>query len=239
MSTRAAADSVIGHLAGRIARLARGRTAAPVIVALDGPVAVGKTSLAANLADALRRRDLSTTVVGADGFLLPLVRLDAAGLIPRKGFPESFDRAAMAAFLSSLRRGEARAAPAYAHDLYDVSPDRQVSTAGAAVVVLEGVNVLQPDLAQLYDLRLYLDADPALVRAWFIQRFGETAFTPERTRALAPWRPADGRLDAWAAAVWNAINAPNLERHISAGRARADVILRAHPGHELTLGGEV
>lgn len=226
-------DPVLASLGETIAALSARRADRALIVALDGPVAAGKSTLAGALAQMLERRGLKTAVISADGFLWPLAKLQADGLVERKGFPESFNRAAMADFLTRLRHGDTPLAPAYAHDLYDISPTARQATEGAAVVLFEGVNVLGADLSPLYDLRLYLDAGSA--SAWFVDRFVATPFTERRAAALAPWKPADGDPVAWAKAVWAAVNGPNLARHIAWGRERADLVLQKDAGHRLFL----
>jgi type I pantothenate kinase len=228
-------DPVLASLGETVAALIGRAALRPLIVALDGPVAAGKSTLARSLETTLDHRGLQTAVVSADGFLHGLAKLEADGLMASKGFPESFNRPAMISFLERIRGCEAPSAPVYAHDLYDISPSLRQSTDGARVVIFEGVNVLQPDLVPLYDLRLFLDA--ASAREVFIRRFVDTPFTPQRARALAPWKPEDGDLSAWAAAVWSAINGRNLVQHIAAGRDRADVVLHKDADHVLSLEG--
>lgn len=226
-------DPVLASLGETVAALSVRSVDRPLIVALDGPVAAGKSTLARALAQLLQERGIPTAVISADGFLWPLAKLEADGLIERKGFPESFNRVAMADFLTRLRNGDAPVAPAYAHDLYDVSPTARQPTAGAAAVIFEGVNVLGADLSPLYDLRLYLDAGHA--GAWFVDRFVSTPFTERRAAALARWKPADGDPADWARAVWSAVNGPNLSRHIAWGRERADLVLHKDAAHRLFL----
>lgn len=233
MADSAAPPRALNFVADRVASLSGARR--PVIVALDGPVAVGKSTLARALAENLARRGLATTVVGADGFLLSNAELDARGLGDRKGSPESFDRPAMAGFLAAARDGAQPSAPAYDHAAYDASDERRQDTGGAAVVIFEGVNVLGADLAPMYDLRLYLDAAPEHVEAWFLGRFAATPFSPVRARALSPWRPVDGDPFAWGRAVWAAVNGPNWRRHIGGGRGRADIVLCKDANHDLEI----
>jgi len=208
----------------RIAALQVARRDGPVLVGLDGAVAAGKSTAAALIAADLRNRGLDVAVVSADGFLLSAARLRDLGLVGRKGFPESFDRAAMAAFLRAVRAGSAPDAPRYSHDAYDVSANETQGSAGA-VVIFEGVNVLGADLAGLYDLRVYLDAPEDVAKARFLKRFVATPFLPLRTAALDAWKPKDGDAAAWGEAVWAAINGPNLREHISGGRDRADLVV--------------
>ncbi len=209
----------------RVLALQAARPDRPVLVGLDGPVAAGKSTAAAQIAAELQMHGLGVAVVAADGFLLNATALRELGLARRKGFPESFDRAAMAAFLTGVRAGEAPDAPRYSHAEYDVSDEETQSSAGA-VVIFEGVNVLGADLAGLYDLRVYLDVAEDLAKARFLKRFVATPFTPLRAAALAPWKPADGDPPAWGEAVWAAINGPNLREHIIGGRDRADLVVR-------------
>jgi type I pantothenate kinase len=225
-------DPVLASLAETLAVRVSG-TGRPLLVALDGPVAAGKTTLAHALAAMLSYRGVAATVVSADGFLWPASDLQARGMMARKGAPDTFDRAAMAGFLAQLKQGLAPSAPVYAHNLYDVSPSLRQPTAGAQALIFDGVNVLQPDLAPLYDVRLYLEAADA--RGAFIRRFAQTPFTSVRAQALAPWRPADGDPQAWAAAVWAAINCPNLKQHIAKGREAADIIVYKDANHALSL----
>lgn len=196
----------------------------PVLVGLDGAVAAGKTTAAGTIAGALQMHGLGVAVVAADGFLLRADDLRARGLMTRKGFPESFDREAMRAFLAGVKAGQAPDAPRYSHAEYDVSATETQGSAGA-VAIFEGVNVLGPDLAPLYDLRVYLDVPEDVARGRFLKRFAATPFGPVRAAALAPWKPADGDPNAWGEAVWAAINGPNLREFICGGKARADLVV--------------
>ena len=79
---------------------AQALTGRPFITGVSGPVAVGKSTFAAELARRASRSNVVTAVVATDGFLLPNAELDARGLTMRKGFPESFDTPRMAQFLA-------------------------------------------------------------------------------------------------------------------------------------------
>jgi len=107
-----------------------GRTVSkvPFILGVAGSVAVGKSTTARVLKALLARWpdhprvDLVTT----DGFLLPNTELDRRGLMDRKGFPESFDTAALLHFLADVKSGKGRAdAPVYSHFHYDILPGQK------------------------------------------------------------------------------------------------------------------
>lgn len=208
----------------------------PLLVGIAGPVAVGKTTIVSELADALPRRGHAVAVLSTDAFLLANDVLTARGLAMRKGFPESYDRVAMAAALATLRSGAAVQIPVYSHDVYDVVPGARQSVAPADVVLLEGVVALQAPVADVLDLAIYVDAPEASVRQWFFERFarltaaaaGEPSSFYHRFAAL----PAE-QVRELAVATWDGINAPNLREHIAPSAARADVVVHKAADHAI------
>src|SRR3954452_24396201 len=126
-----------------LARLVADRAVerAPLIVGIAGGVAVGKSTAAAAVSELFPPGRVE--VVATDGFLHPNAWLDAHGLVHRKGFPESYDRDGVEAFLDAVRRGEPQLdVPVYDHVTYDVLAARRRISA-PSVLVLEGVNALQ------------------------------------------------------------------------------------------------
>src|SRR5262245_3545565 len=77
------------------------------LIGLTGSVASGKSTLAETLADQIRGWEGAPVVelIATDGFLFPNAELEARGALNRKGFPESYDVAAMIAALKALRTG--------------------------------------------------------------------------------------------------------------------------------------
>lgn len=206
----------------------------PLLVGLAGPVAVGKTTIVRGLADELARRGHAVEVVSTDAFLLPNATLHARGLQLRKGFPESYDTKAMRTALETLRRGGAAAVPVYSHDVYDVVPGAVQSVGPADVILLEGVVALQPPAADLIDLAVYVEAAESDVREWFVARFLRltAAAAADASSFYHPFAalPPD-QLQAIAGGTWDAINAPNLHRHIAPSATRADVVVRKAADH--------
>ena len=86
----------------------------------------------------------SVEVVSTDGFLLPNAILEAHGLLTRKGFPESYDAQAFTAFLDALRNGQPTRVPIYSHQTYDILPEAQREIPTPDLVIIEGINALQP-----------------------------------------------------------------------------------------------
>ena len=78
-----------GNIAAEILRRAGG--ARRFLVAIAGPPGAGKSTMADELAAALRDRGESAEVLPMDGFHMDNALLAARGLLARKGVPDSFD----------------------------------------------------------------------------------------------------------------------------------------------------
>lgn len=222
-------------LAARIA--AARRPGEPLIVGITGSVAVGKTTLARQIADALPN-DLKVEIVSTDGFLKSNAVLEAEGLMMRKGFPESFDRPAMAAALAGLKHGPVTV-PAYSHSIYDVDPPSARTVSGADIVLVEGLGLAPDGDGQRppVDLLIYIDAAEDDIIAWFLARFmglWEAAAT-DPTSFYARFRSmSEDEARAFALQVWNGINRPNWIDHISRARPVADIVVTKALDHSLS-----
>lgn len=220
----------------------------PFIIGIAGSVAVGKSTTARVLRELLARWPSSPRVelVTTDGFLLPNAVLDQRGLLARKGFPESYDRHALRTFIAAVKSGVAEvAAPVYSHVTYDIVPDERVVVSHPDVLIVEGLNVLQPAsvrsgensafaVSDYFDVSIYVDADPAHVRAWYIERFltfRATAFARQDSYFKNYASLTDAQAVERAAHIWDTINAPNLNRNIEPTRSRATIILRKGEDH--------
>ena len=220
----------------------------PYLIGLTGAVAAGKTVTAEVLVALLGALGHRTGVVSTDGFLLPNAELERRGLAARKGFPESYDHPALVSTIAGLADAGRDPAvpvtvPVYDHGTYDVTGARTEVDPGIDIVIVEGVNVLQPrpdrsspggDVADHLDLSVYLDADGDDLRAWFLQRLrrlrAETAGDPRSFYAGFSGL-SDAEFGAMGEAVWAGVNEPNLADHIAPSRNRADVVVEKAADH--------
>ncbi|MFN3890038.1 MAG: type I pantothenate kinase [Beijerinckiaceae bacterium] len=220
---------------------------APYIIGIAGSVAVGK-STAARVLTALMSRWPNTPnvqLVTTDGFLLPNAVLEAEGLMDKKGFPESYDGAALLRFLSQVKAGEHNVtAPAYSHLTYDVVPDQYTTVDRPDILIVEGLNVLQPSrpgrdipfVSDYFDFSIYLHAEEHDLARWYVSRFmrlRETAFRDPRSyfRKYAELTDAEAR--ATALDIWTRINLRNLRENILPTKARASLVLTKGQDHRI------
>jgi len=216
----------------------------PFIIGVAGSVAVGKSTVARLLKEMLSRWPSTPRVelVTTDGFLYPNAELERRNLMHRKGFPESYDRLALLKFVADIKSGVERVtAPVYSHLSYDIVPGAEVIVESPDVVIVEGLNVLQPPvmgqevaLSDYFDFKIYVDADVESVTKWFIGRFEqlrEGAFTNPKSYfhryAEMPFEQALARANE----IWRTINLPNLIENIQPTRSRATLVLQKGSDH--------
>jgi len=231
-----ATDTFLGALPAKV----------PYVIGLAGSVAVGK-STTARLLQALLSRwpdHPHVELVTTDGFLHPNAELERRGILDRKGFPESYDAAALLRFVAAVKSGEREvSAPVYSHLQYDVLPDTRVIVRQPDILIVEGLNVLQtgsdPEdravfVSDYFDFSIYVDADERDIRRWYVERFRTlrtTAFSDPRSYFHRYAALDDTSADATAEKVWDTINGPNLRENILPTRSRADLILRKGSDH--------
>jgi type I pantothenate kinase len=216
----------------------------PFVIGVAGSVAVGKSTIARLLRELMSRWSDTPRVelVTTDGFLYSNAELERRGIMHRKGFPESYDRRALVDFVSRVKSGapEVRA-PFYSHMRYDIMPDAHVTVSRPDVVIVEGLNVLQPPpspnevaVSDLFDFSIYVDADAADIEAWYVSRFlalRQGAFTDPNSYFRVFAELTDDEAVQTALKYWNDINLPNLEENVLPTRHRATLVLQKASDH--------
>ncbi len=222
----------------------------PYVIGIAGSVSAGKSTTARVLRALLSRWPNTPKVdlVTTDGFLHPNAVLLRENLMERKGFPESYDGAALIRFLSQVKAGKHHVeAPVYSHLVYDVVPGETVSVDRPDILIVEGLNVLLPSrmprdgkpvpfVSDFFDFAVYLDADEDLLEKWYVQRFmtlRETAFRDPRSYFKKYAQISDTEAEATAHAIWHRINLPNLRENVLPTRPRADLILTKGASHRI------
>lgn len=221
----------------------------PFVIGIAGSVAVGKSTVARLLQLLLSRWEETPRValVTTDGFLLPNAELEARGILARKGFPESYDRAGLIDFLAAVKQGQPHlSVPVYSHVTYNIVPDKRTVVDQPDILIVEGLNVLQPPrvhpggagvaVSDYFDFSIYVDADEAHIEEWYVSRFlalRQTAFSREDSFFRTYAALSDEEAEATARMIWHAINLPNLHENILPTRPRATMIFRKGADHRV------
>jgi len=222
----------------------------PYIIGVAGSVAVGKSTTARVLKALLARWPNTPKVdlVTTDGFLLPNAELTRLNLMERKGFPESYDTGKLLRFLADIKAGKRNVkAPLYSHLVYDVVPGEETVVDRPDILIVEGLNVLQPArmprdgtaipfVSDFFDFSVYIDAEEEDLHRWYVSRFlrlRHTAFRDPLSYFRRYAEIPEEEAVAIADGLWNRINLVNLRENIVPTRQRASLILKKGASHRI------
>lgn len=222
----------------------------PFLVGVAGSVAVGKSTTGRVLKALLARwpNHPRVDLIGTDGFLLSNKVLEERGLMERKGFPQSYDQRRLLAFLDDVKAGRRNVtAPVYSHFHYDVLPGETNIIDHPDILIVDGLNVLQPArlpkdgdaipfVSDYFDFSIYIDADAELIGRWYVERFmrlRKTAFRDPAAYFHRYSKLSDEEARETAEGIWETINLRNLKKNILPTRRRADLILHKTENHEV------
>lgn len=144
----------------------------PLLVAIDGHSAAGKSTLAAEVAS-----QIEAAVIDGDDFYAGGTAALWDGMSPAEKAHHCIDWRRQRPLLEMLKAGETVSWHPYDWDVHDgrLAPRPRVC-APAPVIILEGVYSARPELADLMDLRVLYEAPPALRRQRWKAREGEGYF---------------------------------------------------------------
>lgn len=187
LTPEAALDYLVAE-AGKLAEAAGGRR---IAIGLAGGPGVGKSTLAAELVEALNGgASGSAALVPMDGFHMKHAKLEAMGQVDFKGAPHTFEGAAFVAFLRGLKTATGPVSgPGYSRKIEDTVEDAFTVAPAVRVLVVEGNYLLLgeapwAEAKDALDLAVFVTVPRDLVAARLLKRHGEEGlFSEERNRA--------------------------------------------------------
>jgi type I pantothenate kinase len=218
---------------------------APYILGIAGSVAVGKSTTARLLHTLLARwpEHPRVELITTDNFLYPNKVLAEKDIMHRKGFPESYDRRALVRFVADVKAGLPEVmAPVYSHLEYDIVPGATQVVRRPDILIVEGLNVLQPApptalaVNDYFDFSIYVDAKVEHIRNWYVDRFHKlrrTAFEDPKSYFKYLAELSAEEATAFAENVWRDINELNLVENIAPTRGRAGLVLYKGSNHSI------
>ena len=221
----------------------------PFVIGIAGSVASGKSTFSEIIKSLLKKlyKELTVELVTTDGFLYPNSFLEENNLMEKKGFPESYDTESLLNFLSGVKLGESKnSTPVYSHILYDVIPDEKLEIIDPDILIIEGINVLQPIISKdnnmpliisdFLDFSIYIDAEEPSLRTWYTDRFlslRQAALNNEEDFFNRFSSINDDQAKEIANSIWEKINLVNLNENILPTKKRANLILKKNINHEI------
>src|SRR5699024_10962687 len=138
-------------------------------------------------------------------------------------------------------------APVYDHLTYDIIPGAQTVVHRPDVLIVEGLNVLQPArttatggsslaVSDFFDFSIYVDARTADVKQWYVDRFlrlRQTAFAHPESYFHRYADLSDAAAITEAEEIWQDINELNLVENILPTRGRASLVLTKDSDHSV------
>ena len=134
------------------------------LIAIAGPPAVGKSTLAECLCEKLNRANKQAAIVPMDGFHMDNDTLIANALLHRKGAPMTFDVAAFKSTLESLLSEDEVPIPLFDRAQDCTVPNAAKITGADKYVIVEGNYLLLDhedwrDLHQLWGFSVFVEAE--------------------------------------------------------------------------------
>ncbi|MBA2608272.1 MAG: hypothetical protein H0U92_05010 [Actinobacteria bacterium] len=193
------------------------------VVGVTGAIAAGKSYLAGRVAQSLGWPTVST-----DGF----IRADAGA---RKGYADSYDAAALQAFVEGIRSDGHATAPRYSHLHYDVVGYDEIDS---TTVVIDGLHLGHPALGirDRIDLLVHLDAPTDTLSNWYLTRFEglRADAASEPTAMLYPYRDLDAdTMNGMAMQVWRDLNSVVIDEEVRPNEHSADIVVRFGDEHAI------
>lgn len=146
------------------------------LIAIAGPPAVGKSTLAERVCEKLNVPERKAAIVPMDGFHLDNQTLAEAGLLSRKGSPMTFDVDALSDVLVRLKTMDRVTVPQFDRVNDCTLPDALTITAADRYAIVEGNYLLLDqdnwcEISQIWDYSIFVKAHEEELERRLIDRW--------------------------------------------------------------------
>lgn len=180
--TPEAALAYLAERAGALLAAHPGRVA----IGLTGGPGVGKSTLAVQLAELINATQPGIAAyVPMDGFHMLHAKLEQLGTVKDKGAPHTFEGAAFASFLQTLKAATGPVhGPGYSRKIEDVVQNAFIIRSETRLLIVEGNYLLLASapwwqIKPLLDLAVFIDLPRDQVRARLLHRHAEEGLFAE------------------------------------------------------------
>lgn len=148
------------------------------LIGISGESASGKTTICNTIKDVTERLDMPVEIMSADNYFKDISALIAEhgsfDKLLASGYdvdsPNNFDLEQLFEDLNNLSSGKDVYIPKYLVNGTGKVVPKAVLKQAKKVIVVEGMATMFGDVAELFDVKLYVDIDPAIQEKWFIYR---------------------------------------------------------------------
>ncbi|GAO99159.1 type I pantothenate kinase [Fructobacillus ficulneus] len=205
-------------------------------VGITGSVAVGKSTLAAELAQGLNELGLIARVISTDDFLKSNQELEAEGRFDQKGFPISYHLDELTSLIQNFKAGHLqKTINKYSQTLADIIPGKKETIDRPDVLIIEGVVALQLP-TEFLDQTIFVEAKISDIKDWYLQR--NFLATVKASQEPESWRYQYKNMPIQefyqlAMDIWEKTNQANYDNYIAPTRSLADWILILNQYHQI------
>ena len=182
-------DKTADYFAEIVTKRAIGLSDSRKIIAISGPPASGKSTIAEAAVASLTAMEKTATLVPMDGFHLDNAALEKAGTLARKGAPETFDADGFVHLISQIANGtETVYAPVFDRSRDIAVAGAQLIPTNAEFVIVEGnylmLNAAPWDqLRQFWTLSVAVSAPMDVLEQRLMERWAHYDIAPDKARA--------------------------------------------------------
>lgn len=148
------------------------------LIGISGESASGKTTICNTISEVTERLNMPIEILSADNYFR-----DISGLIEKYGSfdnllasgfdvdsPDNFDQVQLYEDLEKLSRGIDVRIPKYLVNGTGVVVPRAIPKQAKKIIVVEGMATMHGKVADLFDIKLYVDIAPEIQERWFLYR---------------------------------------------------------------------